>query len=318
MDTSEQTPDDGELTGTGPILPAKHTYDGPAWHYTDASGLVGIVAGGDCRHGILWATAATILNDPDELRYGARRVIEWFDQPGNGEAGGVGVHLAIRHVLSDLEERIAANPAYVVCASTDPDLLTNWRGYAGGGGYAVKLDTIVEYSIVGRPHHETSFSLAPTWVKVAYSKQEQDSLISGVFDYMLDERTLVGRIAATDDARATGILVRALLSGLATALKDPSFTDEREVRLIAFPHESVIPKFRGTARGVVPYIEIETAIFPDLAFPHTPTPMPIEDVWVGPPRGEAMEQRARTVRMLLDSTERKSVPVNDSKIPFIP
>ena len=318
MDASEQTPTDGDLTGTGPILPAKYTYHGPAWHYTDAGGLAGIVTGGVRQHGNLWATAATILNDPDELRYGARRVIEWFEEAGNAGAGDIGVHLAIAHVLSGLEEWIIANPAYVVCASTEPDLLINWRGYAGGGGYAVRLDAFDEYSVVGRPDPEKTFSLAPSWVKVAYGKQAQDDLIRGVFDYLLDDSTLVGRIAATDDAQATVALARALLSGLATALKDPSFVDEREVRLIAFPHETVIPKFRSTVRGVVPYLEIETATFPNLAYPPTFHRMPIEDVWVGPPRGEAMEQRARTVRILLNSTGRKSVPVNESKIPFIP
>lgn len=48
----------------------------------------------------------------------------------------------------------------------------------------------------------------------------------GVFRRILDDITLVARAAAMSDAESTAVLVRALLSGLATAQYHPSFVDE--------------------------------------------------------------------------------------------
>lgn len=306
------------LTGSGPIVPARHEFHGSVWHYTDAAGLAGIAAGGPDRTGCLWATAATMLNDPDELRYGAERVTEWFETAGNAEAGTVGAHLAIRNALSDLPERILQDPAYVVCASTDGDALGQWRGYAGAGGYAVQLDTGHEYSIVGRPDPNATFSLAPAWVKVAYAPDEQADLIQSVFNYVLDDSTLVGRLVAMEEAGSASTIVEGLLAGLAAALKHPSFSEEKEVRLIAFLPPGVRPKFRGNDRGVIPYMELSTAIFPNVAYPAPTFPIPIEGVRIGPPRGEAMAQRRAGVAALLRATGRGALPINGSVIPFLP
>jgi hypothetical protein len=318
------------LTGFGPIIPHRLAYPGAwVWHYTDASGLIGLASGGPHGNGRLWATAATILNDPDELAYGADIVLRWFESNGLEDMWpDTSVKRALMSVLPGLKEWILANPAYVVCASKDPDSLVNWRGYAGSGGYAVELSTLLPadfpdgsftpvYSLVGRPDPETSFSLAPTWVAVAYTAEQQFDLINGVVEYMFDETTLVGRVAAMDSPEDTEILVRGLLSGVASTLKDPKFRSENEVRLIAFPHESMRPNFRGTARGVVPYLEIEVVEPSPGVEPPMPLPLPIADLWIGPPRGEAMDQRARTVDMLMMATGRRT-RASKSKIPFIP
>ncbi|PRY65401.1 hypothetical protein B0I08_11033 [Glaciihabitans tibetensis] len=259
-----------------------------------------------------------MLNDPDELKYGVDRITAWFDEQGNALSGSAGIHVVLRAVIADLAEWILLNPAYVVCASTNRDSLGQWRGYAGSGGYAVELDAGYEYAISGRPDPDTTFSLVPTWVKVAYKRADQDALIQSVFEYILDGKTAVGRLAGTSDAHSTEILVRALLSGLAAALKHPSFSDEAEVRLIAFLPHGLSPEFRGSARGVIPYIKLSTAVFPNLSHPLRAFPLPVKSVRIGPPRGEAMDQRIRGVRILLDSTGRSGVPVNPSEIPFIP
>ncbi|WP_154097042.1 DUF2971 domain-containing protein [Microbacterium testaceum] len=306
------------LTGSGPIVPARHEFSGSVWHYTDAAGLAGIAAGGPDQTGCLWATAATMLNDPDELRYGAERVTEWFERAGNAEAGSSGAHLAIRTALSHLPERILRDPAYVVCASTDGDALGQWRGYAGAGGYAVQLDTRHEYTIVGRPDPDVTFSLAPAWVKVAYTPDEQATLIQSVFDYILDSSTVVGRLVAMDDAESASKIVEGLLAGLAAALKHPSFIEEKEVRLIAFLPPGGRPKFRGNNRGVIPYMELTTAIFANVAYPPRTFPIPIQGVRIGPPRGDAMDQRRAGVAALLRATGRGALPINGSEIPFLP
>jgi hypothetical protein len=315
--TPERPAASGPLIGTGPIIPAKHSHRAPVWHYTDAAGVAGILTG-DGPNGGLWATAATMLNDLDELNYGARCISAWYEKSGNARSGNSAVHIAIRSTLSSLADSILTHPAYVVSASTEGDSLGQWRGYAGAGGYAVELDPHDGYMVVGRPDPEASYSLDPAWVKVAYEREEQDSLIGGVFNYILDRTSLVGRAVGMDDAGTAQQLVSGLISGLAAALKHPSFGDEKEVRLVAFLPPGVTPRFRGAARGVIPYLTLATAVFPNLVHPAKTSPLPVRSIRVGPPQGVAMEQRERGVRMLLDATGRSDVPVNRSDIPFIP
>lgn len=309
------------MVGAGSIFPERLVYHHPVWHYTDVAGLAGIVAGDPGKSGVpgnLRATAATMLNDLQELKYGVHRIEEWFERDGNGRHGGLGAHLAIRSVLGDLGKSLLANPAYVACASTEGDLLGQWRGYAGDGGYAVQLETAHEYTLAHSLSPNSAWSLAPTWVKVAYETPDQDLLIEAVFDHILDNHSVIGRLLVENDVSNAVVLVSGALSGLAAALKHPSFASEQEVRLVAFLPTGIAPLFRGSVRGVVPYVELVTAIFPNLAHPVHRFPLPIRDVRVGPAARDAMEQRSRGVRILLDSTGRTALPVNHSTIPFLP
>lgn len=309
------------LPGTALIAPPTAEHRDGIWHYTDAHGLAGIVSGGPSggpeKLGVLWATAATMLNDPDELEYGVNRLVEWFDQQDYTNEGTAGAHVVTRSVLSGLREWILANPAYVVCASTEGDMLGQWRGYAGKAGYSIQLDPSHEWA-VWTPSGHPGFSWSPTWVKVAYWTDDQEALMRRYFSYLFDEDGFIGRLVAQFAVTEAIEHVRALLSGLAAAMKDPSFAGEQEVRLIAFPPDGVSPKFRGSDRGLVPYLEIVPAIFPHLMRPLKPMQLPVLDVRVGPPRGDQMTQRERTARILLDATGRGSVPINRSAIPFIP
>lgn len=319
-DTSPATDGRYALPGTALIVPPTSEYHDGVWHYTDAHGLAGIVAGGPSggpqRIGVLWATAATMLNDPDELEYGVGRLVEWFDKQDYSEERA-GAHIIIRSVLSDLREWILANPAYVVCASTEGDMLGQWRGYAGKAGYAIQLDPTHEWAVWAGPG-QVGFAWSPAWIRVAYTAEEQDVLMRRYFAYLFSDGSFIGRLISKFAVRDAVEHVRALLSGLAAALKDPSFAAEQEVRLIAFPPEGVVPKFRGSDRGLVPYLELVPAIFPHILRPQKPMALPVRNIRIGPPRGDHMIQRERTARLLLDATGRSAVPVNRSDIPFIP
>lgn len=200
----------------------------------------------------------------------------------------------------------------------DGNSLGQWRGYAGRGGYTIELGTWdPEPMTVERPDLDATWSVAPTWVKVEYQQEGQDRLISAVLGDVLDPTRSVGGFAARSDENAQ-ILMRGRLSSLAAALKHPSFAEEQEVRLVSFLPPGATPKFRGNNRGLIPYIELTTGIFPHALSTTEHSPLPIMSVRIGPPAGHAMEQRARAARLLLDSTGRADAPVHKSEIPFIP
>lgn len=324
------------ITGTLPIFESKLHHQ-PIWHYTDSAGLVGILTGVTTspkpwreedpaaeprlfteQTGTLRATAATLLNDFSELRYGAERIRRWYETSTNATGGTARDHIAIRFVLNDLVSQLAENPAYVCCASTVRDSLEHWRGYAGDGGYAIQLDPAQTYTLLQRPSVETEFMVAPVWLRVRYSPAEQDELIETIFEQLLRPHSLVGRMLATDDTASAITVVRANLAALAAVLKHPAFAKEEEVRLIVQRPPAVQPEFRPSRRGPVPYLTLGHAPLGNAQSPTVFTPLPIGEVLVGPPTGEAMEQRERGSRMLLDATGRSGTPVNLSNIPFLP
>jgi hypothetical protein len=325
---------DPPIRGTISAFGLGESFKGEAWHYTDSSGLVGILTSKTpdpplesvpgsppvqvFPNGTLRATAATQLNDFSELQYGAQRILDWYETEGNAATGTIREHVPIRIVLSDLLKHLAENPAYVCCASTTRDSLEHWRGYAGDGGYAVKLDAFATYTLVGRPSVDTGFMVSPEWVKVRYKPTEQDKLIRSAFDLLLNPTKQMGMIANSKDQPAAILVVQSHLAGLAAALKHPSFEKEDEVRLIVQRPDDVVPDFRPSRRGPVPYLTLGQAPLGNAQSPTIFTPLPVRDVLVGPPTGDAMEQRVRGARTLLDATGRTCVPVNRSDIPFLP
>lgn len=324
------------MRGTLPIFSSKIHHQ-PIWHYTDSAGLVGILSGVTrspaepplegaadgkplvpTQTGTLRATAATLLNDFSELKYGAERILAWFEAEDNVLGGTARDHVAIRFVLSDLVKQLADNPIYVCCASTIRDSLEHWRGYAGEGGYAVKLDPGMTYTLLDRPSVETGYMVGPVWLRVRYRADEQDQLIEWVFTQLLKPNSLVGRMVASEDEDSAVAVVQAHLAALAAVLKHPAFEKESEVRLVVQRPEGVRPDFRPSRRGPVPYLTLGHAPLGNAQSPTFFAQLPVGEVVVGPPSGEAMVQRERGTRMLLDATGRRGTPVNRSDIPFLP
>lgn len=86
------------IRGTISAFGLGQSHKGEVWHYTDSSGLVGILTSRTPTpspefvpgsppvqiypNGTLRATAATQLNDFSELQYGAQRIIDWYEAVG--------------------------------------------------------------------------------------------------------------------------------------------------------------------------------------------------------------------------------------------
>lgn len=313
MKYRELTSRDGaEITGQWQPIPAQHHHYGQAWHYTDAAALVGIV-----ENDALWASAATAMNDPSELTYGARRIREWYDRDGNATEGTAAAHIMINSVVKDLERLVVENPAYVVSCSSDSRLLNQWQGYASGTGYAIRLNTDIGFVPDDPPDVDETLIFLPFWIAVRYTTKEQDLLIQRVISYLLEPTSLIGREIKGDPAIAY-LLIRGTLVALAAALKDEAFRAEHEVRLISYLPDDRLPLHRATSRGVVPYIVLKAS--DSISFEGVPpiTPLPIIGVKVGPPEGESERQRIAGVRSLLIANGRGSLVPTGAGIPFIP
>jgi hypothetical protein len=260
-----------------------------------------------------------MMNDPGELTYGADRIKRWYELEGQTLPKHPALHMILRSRIKDFEAYLLDNPAYVVSASTSYRIVNQWRNYSATGGVAIKLEPHAEISTVPPPQ-VGGFLLSPQWVKVLYQPEEQDRRIERVLRGIA--RSQIAAFLKPGQLGNAKDLIVAVLSSLAASLKDEAYSEEREVRLIAYPLQGQQPDHRGTDRGVVPYIELmhyenhgwAVAGLASLATPDAP--LPIEEVRVGPPQGESERQRKIGVNSLL-AAHGFDVPVNGSDIAYL-
>jgi hypothetical protein len=245
------------------------------YHYTGAEALTKIISTNE-----LWATNAVFMNDEMEIRHAAtllgRLIEEASGSPGGeGAASRVNSDGSIRQVLMHLHSYIEV---YVACFCSEPDLLSQWRGYGGvGGGYAIGFSGEGLKELGGR---------ALTLLPVVYDESEQEreirSLVDGWRSVFDSETPLKGGwpgIASALFAQAFGLL--------AISFKNPAFAEEQEWRLAylrprfpqPLPVEYFTADFRTDKGLVVPFVRFVSE--PEST---SPGPLPIESVRVGPHR----------------------------------
>lgn len=228
------------------------------YHYTTAAGLNGILTSGS-----IYATDAEFLNDAQELRYGrpelcAALMAELGLSPGmvlgqlDGPAGRSGrIAVALSYLADDSVERSAAfEPVFVTCFCQDGDLLSQWRGYGGPGGYAIGFDTAVLARLVDAD--SSCVGVQP----VQYGPAAVEAMVQRVIDSFRPDPPISrsGSTLSIEGWRHTNGFV---LAQLAT-IKHPAFGEEAEWRIIAraAPSEQQI-RFREGTLGLIPYRSID-------------------------------------------------------------
>jgi hypothetical protein len=118
----------------------------PLHHYTNQTGLLGIFGSGE-----FWATKIQYMNDATEFQYALGLAKKALEKHYSDISFSIKNHLAwptLERRQCDLLQWMtnhldAISPANICSVSfcTDPDLLSQWRGYTGlGVGYAIGFD----------------------------------------------------------------------------------------------------------------------------------------------------------------------------------
>jgi hypothetical protein len=269
------------------------------YHYTNQDGLLGIVSSGS-----LWATRMTYLNDATEYALPLRIIRERLsDELQNKEmepAPSTAIDTVRTNRINQRKERAAAFCRLTtemncnICVTSfckTGDLLSQWRGYAGGGyGYSLgfipsKLKTIA---------CDSGFILG----KCIYDPDLQKQIIAEGVEYLLTK-------PASPKVEATDYFWYVMTC--AAFFKDPSFEQEQEWRLVSHDAVRVILKacFRKGKSMIIPYISIPINSAENLAIDH---------VFVGP--CQHMELSRESVDDMLFRNEIADVTVKPSSIPF--
>lgn len=237
-------------------LPLPQPSDPIAWHYTNAAGLVGIA-----ESGVFWASSASSLNDPNELKYGRsvfEEALKAHEQSGKLSSREQSV---LTQAITESELDKASETLFLISACKGEDILNQWQHYSGVGGYALELNV-----------HDARWGKAPVfrspavyleplafsfhgWYEVTYDRNEQLSLASQMLNIM--KAWTPGEDARGSDMGTVLASMRGLALTLACCMKDPVFAVEQEVRYVAVTYDKLEVEFRVGGSSVVPYLPVE-------------------------------------------------------------
>lgn len=291
-------------TAIASLYPNFRIHHGSAYHYTGASGLHGIVEG----HA-LWASSYTMLNDVSEIRHGVEEVLtarqSWLP-PDTASRSAV---LAVGDFLDQLEARFENLPIYLISASKKPDLVNQYQGYAGGGGYAVELGSPPILRPFETEADENLWILG--WLEVIYESTAKRTYVHEIMDELVRPDSIVA--LAPSMGGSLQWVLEDTFATLIAVLKHEAFASEQEVRYL-FTYRAR-PHFRPEPRGIVPFIKVGNHKGP-LESERPDGLLPINGVWVGPPTSTA-QRRMRSVDLLL-ARNYSGVRATDSELPYVP
>lgn len=202
------------------------------WHYTTWRGLQGIASDRAIR-----ATDYRFLNDRRELRVAGPATQRQFDEGHSilhqgGEMNGA-QFLSVLRTHNNGGEPIKVEvppegPAYVTSFCTKPDLLSQWRGYGGGQGYALGF-RFEDLQSVARNTSEAHL------LKTHY----------------LDPDNPPQPSSGPDEEGKTVLSVVHLAQ-----IKHRSFKEEKEWRLFVEGSTELPREYRADGGGPTPYVQI--------------------------------------------------------------
>lgn len=210
------------------------------FHYTSYFGLEGIL-----RSKSLWCSKMQYLNDTEELRHGLNLMAEVADAEYSG--------LRNFSKLRDSCDRISDVNIFICSFCEQRDLLSQWRGYAGGNGVAIGFS----FDAIRNQASKNGYRLE----KCVYTDESKLNIVRSFLD---DYATSPDDV---DDLDAHGFDIAISFARLAaTVFKNSSFAEEKEWRLVSpmTPYRKGKIRTRAYSNGLIPYtnFDLTTGTFP--------------------------------------------------------
>lgn len=222
------------------------------YHYTDQNGFMGIF-----NDRALWATKIHYLNDKSEYYLATKIALKIINDRINVISEELKnkqmfeeyeININILFAYQEFSHRIemVSNINLCVCSLTEQgDLLSQWRGYSKKiGGYSIGFDFQGIKSIA----NDNGFEL----VKCIYDELTQQERVESIINKSIE---LVGKSVERDQVKKRADYFEKELIKLAPALKDKSFSEEAEWRLISIVKTKDLD-FRAGNSMIIPYKKI--------------------------------------------------------------
>lgn len=265
------------------------------YHYTSQAGVLGIISKRSLR-----ATSIHYMNDAREFAHAVEitlSILSLYEPASEEEA-----HLLeyLRGVLESIEQ---VN-VHVFSLSENGDLLSQWRAYCPkGSGYVIGFDSEKLLPLMQRQ----DFFFAPC----VYNRTDQGRIVSQLIDEVL-RKFQAGMESDTpgeeDLFKKHCLSFVAQFLIVAPALKDPSFSEEREWRMISRPLSVKHPQMahrQGTSM-LIPHFEFSIG--------DSPKEIPIAEVIIGPTPHPELAKESLTSYLRNQGVPSKQV--SHSRIPY--
>ena len=268
------------------------------YHYTSQAGLLGIAT-----TRMLWATNMAYLNDTSEYEYGSNVIRAAIKRRRTAESE--------KHdkFLAETESAFSAK-AHDFCQASlteSGDLLSQWRGYTeNGNGYCVGFDA---NAIRARAGVDGEWLLTRCEYRPSRQEEMAEALVDQWFQSWEKVNAAPQKLGFWENLFGPSFEFAIAANVLALSFKDPSYSEEREWRVVINESGTEKVRFRTGKSMITPYLEIDLR-------PSQPEQCEVamKRVIVGPCPHPSLA--ADSVRMLLDTKDYKEVEVIPSVIPF--
>jgi hypothetical protein len=271
------------------------------YHYTTPSGFRKIL---DFQR--LWASDVWYMNDLAEGTYGRKAIARYLRRKGQSTDLDKEFCGLVLEMLSNVKQKLDSGDllnSYIACLSAKGDQLNQWRAYGRDGGVSIGFNRQALEDLGKGFQGPFNFNV----LKVAYKRSLQKTLLDA--QYLPFAPTNSKQDPSTMPSNALAFFERAM--ELSPAMKDPAFREEREyrmhIRLGGAAYTGTVLRFRDSALGITPYIEIP------LSEPEGAPITVIKKVIVGPQRHQLEVRRA--ISQLLQVKD-LDVEVSNSQIPL--
>jgi|BarGraNGADG00212_1021973.scaffolds.fasta_scaffold00544_14 hypothetical protein len=278
------------------------------YHYTTAAGLQGILT-----NGAIWATDLLYLNDSAELEY----VFSFLTDLAELRALAEGTHGTTRvveskvaHIVDRLTRTyIEKARIYVACFCRKGNLLSQWRGYAGGtGGFSIGL----RWNDLRLAHPQSRFGQNWDFDPIVYDRAAQKAQVQDILRPLL-LGALEKWVPSAPEEQALTLSAELLGASLlqvgriGPTFKSPAFAEEQEWRAIRRTDEGQPEpvKFRTAAVGLTPYVEL------DIKDPSNGKLL-INEIWIGPSPDQHLAKRAVGTLLQQVGFAKGEVPIHRS------
>ena len=239
------------------------------YHYTSAAGLLGIVESKS-----LWASGIHYLNDISEYRYAGSIARDFAARSLNADPDHAWRE-SFLELLDATNVILAQTMVFVASLSEAGDRMSQWRGYCPtGGGFSIGFSPQLIHQLATRQGYDL--------VKCEYDVKEQ----TAICEELISEGCRAAKEYELKETfrREPAGLWRGLykpLQRFAPALKNPSFAEEQEWRLVGpfFAPDGGV-RFRPGKYGPIPYREF--ALVNRLLNSPGTSRLQIEELIVGP------------------------------------
>ena len=276
---------------------AKWLKDNYLYHYTNLEGFLGII---NSQNPGFWATHIGYMNDSMEYQHGIKlceNIIEEIIEDPTVE-----VTLAGRGYLNTLKEQLTKDDdeVFVVSFCPNGDLLSQWRGYSRGQygisiGFDLGQSQLFDYSNVNG-------ILTPR--PVIYDQNAQKLRLIEVIKNSFNDVNNKNM-----DSQITPNTFSEIIKYFIPVLKNPSFSEEKEWRIVATNFKEIDKKypieFRVRNNIIVPYVTLPF---------NSEEKLPIKRVVIGP--SDSSEFTEESIRYYLKTNGYTDTEVVRSEIPY--